>query len=45
MSEDEDILGALAKREGRPSPWVVAAFLASCVFTAGILLLVILTWR
>jgi len=43
---DEDLLGEAAIGRGRrPSPWAVAAFVASCAFTCGALLLLILSWR
>ncbi len=43
---DDDILGEfVAGGRTRPSPWALAAFLGSCAFTAGALLLLILSWR
>jgi len=42
---DEDIIGRMATGPGRPSRWAVAAFLASCTFTGGALLLLVLSWR
>ncbi|MFC3071094.1 hypothetical protein [Phenylobacterium soli] len=44
MAED-DILTETVIGKGRPSPWAVAGFLASCAFTGGALLLLILSLR
>jgi hypothetical protein len=40
---DEDLIGKAVVRNGRPSPWAVAAFVASCAFTGGALLLLVLS--
>ncbi|HEV2533497.1 hypothetical protein [Phenylobacterium sp.] len=42
---NEDPIGELAAGRNQASPWAVAAFLASCAFTAGALLLLVLSWR
>ncbi len=42
---DENIVGETVIGPGKPSPWAVAAFLASCAFTSGALLLLILSLR
>jgi len=44
---DEDLIGEWVVRRSRtpPSPWAVAAFVGSCAFTGGALLLLILSWR
>lgn len=43
---DTDLIGEIVVGRGdRPSRWAVAAFMASCAFTGGALLLLILSWR
>jgi hypothetical protein len=42
---DDDLMGELAVGRGQASRWAVAAFVASCAFTGGALLLLILSWR
>ena len=42
---DENLIGELVVGRAKPSPWAVAAFVASCAFTLGALLLLILSWR
>lgn len=42
---DDDLIGEAVVGKGKPSPWAVAAFLASCAFTGGALFLLILSWR
>ena len=44
MADDELIGGMVVGRE-HASPWAVAAFVASCAFTGGALLLLILSFR
>ena len=42
---DEDLIGEAVVGRNQPSPWAVAAFVASCAFTGGALLLLLLSWR
>jgi hypothetical protein len=42
---DDDLIGELVVGRARPSAWALAAFVASCAFTGGALLLLILSWR
>ena len=42
---DQDLIGELVVGRESASPWAVAAFVASCAFTGGALLLLILSWR
>ena len=42
---DEDLIGQAVVRGERASRWAVGAFLASCAFTGGALLLLVLSWR
>lgn len=42
---DQDLIGDLVVGRENASPWAVAAFVASCAFTGGALLLLILSWR
>lgn len=45
MTNEPPIGELVIGRGARPSPWAVAAFVASCAFTSGALLLLILSWR
>jgi len=42
---DDNLIGEIVVGRGQPSPWAVAAFVASCAFTGGALLLLILSLR
>lgn len=42
---DDDLLGDFVVGKAKASPWAVAAFIAACAFTAGALLLLILSLR
>ena len=42
---DDDLIGKMVVGRENASPWAVAAFVASCAFTGGALLLLILSWR
>jgi len=42
---DQDLIGELVVGRESASRWAVAAFVASCAFTGGALLLLILSWR
>ena len=42
---DKEPIGGTAVGRQHASPWAVAAFLASCAFTGGALLLLILSLR
>lgn len=42
---DEDLIGGMVVGREHASPWAVAAFVASCAFTGGALLLLILSLR
>ena len=42
---EEEIIGSMVVGREHASPWAVAAFLASCAFTSGALLLLVLSWR
>ena len=42
---DDELIGELVVGRNQASPWAVAAFVASCAFTAGALLLLILSLR
>ena len=45
LMSDENLIGELVVGRAKPSPWAVAAFVASCAFTLGALLLLVLSWR
>ncbi|MDB5444250.1 MAG: hypothetical protein JWP86_2846 [Phenylobacterium sp.] len=45
MAKELPIGEVVIGRGPPPSPWAVAAFVASCAFTSGALLLLILSWR
>jgi hypothetical protein len=42
---NKQLIGEAVVGRQQPSPWAVAGFLASCAFTGGALLLLILSWR
>jgi hypothetical protein len=42
---DENLIGEAVTGPGKPAAWAVAAFLGSCAFTSGALLLLILSLR
>lgn len=42
---DQDIIGEIVPGREHASRWAVAAFVGSCAFTAGALLLLVLSWR
>jgi hypothetical protein len=42
---DQDLIGKAVVGREQASGWAVAAFVASCAFTSGALLLLILSWR
>lgn len=45
MASEPPVGEVVIGRGERPSPWAVAAFVASCAFTSSALLLLILSWR
>jgi hypothetical protein len=42
---DKELVGEAVVGRAQASPWAVAAFVASCAFTGGALLLLVLSWR
>jgi hypothetical protein len=42
---DQDFIGEILPDHDKASPWAVAVLIASLAFTAGALLLLVMSWR